>query len=140
MSLEYPEEFANKSTIKTDPFIKRILDRMPFEKRDSFTEDQLIALKMVLSSQKWGRHPLDIRGGISFWRWSYYYVLIGGKETRALTRRQEQVTRKAYAFFILGFFVFSTILGLVTLYLLKSALGINILPETSLGFWGWLTG
>ena len=140
MSLQYPEEFAKKSAIKADPFVKRILGRMSSENRDSFTEDQLVALKSALSGQKWEKHPLDIRGVLRFWRWSYYYVLIGGKETRALTRRQEQVTRTAYAFFILGFFVFSTLLGVVTLYLLKSALGINIIPETTLGFWGWLSG
>jgi hypothetical protein len=140
MSLQYPEEFAKKSTIKADPFIKRILGRMSSENKDSFTENQLIAIKLALSGQKWEKHPLDIRGTLSFWRWSYYYVFIAGKETRALSRRQEQVTRTAYAFFILGFFVFSTLLGLVILYLIKSALGINILPGESLGFWGWLKG
>lgn len=140
MSLQYPDEFAKKSTIRTDPFIKRILGRMSSENRDSFTEDQLISLKSVLSGQKWEKHPLDIRGVLRFWRWSYYYVFIAGKETRALSRRQEQVTRTAYAFFIFGFFVFSTLLGLVTLYLIKSALGINIMSGESLGFWGWLKG
>lgn len=140
MSLQYPKEFAEKSTIKADPFVKRILGRMSPEIQKSFTENQLIALKSAMSGQKWEKHPLDIRGVLRFWRWSYYYVFIAGKETRALSRRQEQVTRKAYAVFIVGFFLFSTILGLVTLYLVKSALGINIMPVESLGLWEWLMG
>ena len=38
------------------------------------------------------------------------------------------------------FLLFSLLLGLVMLYILKSALGINLLPNHSLGLWDWLKG
>ncbi|HBB24465.1 MAG TPA: 3-phosphoshikimate 1-carboxyvinyltransferase, partial [Pseudomonas sp.] len=35
------------------------------------------------------------------------------------------------------FLLFSALVGLVILYLLKSALGINLFPDFSLGLWDW---
>ena len=36
--------------------------------------------------------------------------------------------------------MFSTLLGLLILYLVKSALGIDLVPGFSLGTWGWFKG
>ncbi len=139
MPFRYPEQnFAKYASVRTDPFIKNLLDRISLDNRDSFTDDQLLSLKLALSGRKWGQHALDIRGVLRFWRWRYYYVFIGGRETRTLSRREKRMTRTAYALFVLSFFSFSTLLGLATLYILKSAMGVNLMPEYSLGLWGWL--
>ncbi len=139
MPFRYPEQnFAKYASVRADPLIKNLLGRISSENRDSFTDDQLLSLKLALSGRKWGQHTLDVRGVVRFWRWRYYYVLIGGRETRTLSRREKRMTRTAYALFVLSFFTFSTLLGLATLYILKSAMGVNLIPEYSLGLWGWL--
>jgi len=125
------------SSISSDPFIKGLLARVPQENRDSFSDAQLLSLKIALSGRKWGRHAVDVRGTFGVWRWKYYYVLVCGREQRALTRRQENIARTVNALFMLTFLSFSVLLGLLVLYLIKSALGIDLIPGFSLGIWGW---
>ena len=125
------------SRIRLDPFVAGLLERLPKESKDSFTDEQLLSLKVALSGRRWGHHTFDIRGVLGFWRWHYYYVLIGGRERRELSRRQLKVARTTKALALLIFLSFSTILGLHALYLIKSALGIDIFHGFSLGIWSW---
>ncbi|OCC15609.1 hypothetical protein DBT_0960 [Dissulfuribacter thermophilus] len=124
--------------IKNDPFIRELLRKLPSEERDSFTDRQLLALKAALGARRrWGRHLIDIRGTIGLWRWRYYYVILGGRERRKLSRRQEQMLRSVKLAFLVGFLTFSSLLGLLIIYLVKSALGIDLIPGFSLGIWDW---
>lgn len=127
----------NLSSIKFDPFVAGLLERLPKENKDSFTDEQLLSLKIALSGRRWGHHAFDIRGVLGFWNWRYYYVFIGGRERRELSRRHLKVARTTKALTLLVFLSFSTILGLLGLYLAKSAFGINILQGYSLGIWSW---
>ncbi len=125
------------SNIRYDPFVAGLLKRLPAGTRNAFTDEQLLLLKIALSGRRWGHHAFDIRGALGFWRWHYYYVIIGGRERRQLSRRQLAVARTSKALALLAFLSFSTVLGLLSLYLIKSALGINLLPGHSLGIWSW---
>jgi len=124
--------------IRNDPFVRELLERLPESDRDLFTDRQLLALKSALGSRRlWNRHPLDLRGGFSFWRWRYYFVILAGRERRRLTRRDILMMRSVTAFLFSVFFIFSLLFGLLVLYLIKSAFGINLIEGYSFGIWSW---
>jgi hypothetical protein len=66
-----------------DPFIKGLKERLPDDLKDSFTKEQLMALKVAFGARQWGQHPLDLRGTFKLWRWRYYFVLLAGRNRRA---------------------------------------------------------
>jgi len=123
-----------------DPFIIGLKQRLPEELRESFSNEQLQGLRTAFATRSWARHKLDLRGTLNIWRTQYYFVLVAGRNKRSLTRTQQRLSVVAKAGAITLFLLFSLILGLVTLYVLKSALGINLLPNYSLGLWDWFKG
>ncbi|ARD22790.1 hypothetical protein [Shewanella japonica] len=58
-----------------------------------------------------------------------------GKNKRAYTRREKNMSMLMMFATIGGFILMSTLFGLLLLYLLKSWLGIDLFPDTSLGIW-----
>ena len=120
-----------------DPFIKGLKERLPDDLKDSFTKEQLMALKVAFGARQWGQHPLDLRGTFKLWRWRYYFVLLAGRNRRDLSRTERNLSRAATAASLAVFLPMCTVLGLLALYLIKSALGINIFPNFSFGIWGW---
>ena len=74
---------------------------------------------------------------MNFWRFRYYFVFLAGRDRRALSRQQERFFRGTELTFLFGFLGFSALLGLLILYLLKSAAGIDLFPNHSLGIWDW---
>lgn len=123
-----------------DAFIEGLKDRLPADLRETFSAEQLAALKVAFGARQWGRHPVDVRGTLKLWRWRYYFVVLAGRNRRELSRLEEDLSRLMKATLILGFLTFSTLIGLLVLYLAKSALGIDLFPDFSLGIWGWFKG
>ena len=123
--------------IRRDPSIQHLLGRMPQDIADTFTEAQLASLRLALGARSWGRHAVDVRGTVVFWRWRYYYVFLLGRNRRELTRREKQLSLLLQAVFLSALLLLSTLLGLLVLYLVKSALGIDLFPGFSLGIWSW---
>jgi hypothetical protein len=123
--------------IRKDVFVTNLLRKIPAEHRDGFTDAQLQALKVALGARSGGAHAIDLRGTLGIWRWRYYYGFLAGRNLRTLTRREEAAFRLAEIGFLVGFLAFSTVLGLVALYLLKSFLGIDLIPGRSFGVWDW---
>ena len=117
--------------------IKRLLSKMSPEMAASFSEEQLIAMNQSLGGRSWARHKVDLRGTLGIWRSRYYFVILAGKNRRELSRLEEQVGRATMAMFFALFITFSILLGLLVLYLIKSALGINLFENFSLGIWSW---
>lgn len=128
--------------IKHDPTIEKVLSRMPEDIADSFNDEQLMHLRNAIGAREWGSHAVDFRGTFKFplVRWRYYYVLLLGRNYRDLSRKEKQFALLATAFFTALFLIFSTLLGILILYLLKSAAGIDIFPNFSFGVWGWFKG
>jgi hypothetical protein len=52
----------NNSQIKDEPALRKLLSRMPDNVAKSFSDEQLLHLKVALGSRKWGRHNTDLRG------------------------------------------------------------------------------
>jgi len=57
-----------------------------------------------------------------------------------MSRQEQQIKRISYLLFITAFLSFSTLLGILVLYLIKSAMGIDIFPDFSFGIWSWFQG
>ena len=128
-----------KKQIKDEPTIKDLLEKMPISVAESFNEEQLTHLLTVLGSKKWGKHAIDLRGTfkIPFYKWRFYYVFLTGKNHRDLSRTEKDISLMSKALFVSLFILLSTLIGLLVLYLIKSALGIDIFPNFSFGVWGW---
>ena len=120
--------------------LNKVLGKMPEAVKDSFTSDQLEAIKGVLEANAWKKHSIDLRSSISFFSYHYYYVFIAGRDQRNLSREEIRFKRLMYLTFFSLFMAFSTLLGLFALYLIKSAMGIDLFPHFSLGIWTWFKG
>lgn len=120
-----------------DAFVKGLKERLPDDLRDSFSNEQLSALKVAFGARQWGRHPVDMRGTLKLWRWRYYFVLLAGRNQRDLSRAQQELSLTAKALGVSVFLMISLLVGLLFLYLIKSALGINLFSGYSLGLWDW---
>ncbi|MGF1762804.1 hypothetical protein [Aliivibrio kagoshimensis] len=122
--------------IRSDPFVQKLLSRMPDEVSNSFTEKQLTCLLTSLGSRRWGRHKVDVRTTVGFFHWRYYFVFLFGRNRRELSRLEERVSLLAKAVMLTTALLFV----LLVVYLLKSAAGIDLFPGFSLGIWGWFKG
>ncbi len=120
-----------------DAFTKGLKERLPPELRDSFSSEQLSALKIAFGARRWGRHPVDLRGTLDLFGWRYYYVLLIGRNKRDMTRNERRLSRLGSALLVFVFLLFCGLIGLLMLYLAKSAMGIDLLPNFSFGVWSW---
>jgi hypothetical protein len=123
--------------IRQDPGLQKLLSRMPSDVANSFTEQQLAHLRVALGARQWGKHQIDLRGTLKLFHWRYYYVVVAGRNLRDGSRSQQQLSRLMLALVISMLLVVSAALGLLVLYLLKSALGIDLFDGFSLGIWSW---
>lgn len=125
------------SSIYSDPIITKLMDKVPSEMRDSFSEAQLVALKVALGGRTWGAHAVDLRFTLKWWRWQYYVVLLLGRNRRVLSAREQHIQRVTMTLVTSVFLVVSTLMGILVLYLIKSALDIDLIPGFSFGVWAW---
>lgn len=132
----YPKPFADRP-LEQDPFVRGLKQRLPEHLRESFSSEQLDALRSVFGARSWVRHRVDLRGTVKLWGNQFYFAILAGRNKRNLTRPQQNLSLLAKAALITLFLLFSGLLGLAILYLLKSALGIDLLPGVSLGLWDW---
>lgn len=123
--------------VNQDPAIINLLENMPDEVKASFSELQLAHLRNAVSTRQWQHHAIDVRGTIPWFSSRFYYVFIAGKNQRQLTRQALGHRRLLKAMLLTAFLSLSTLLGLLLLYGLKSALGINLFEGFSLGIWQW---
>jgi hypothetical protein len=128
--------------IKDEPAMRKLLSRMPNNVATSFSDEQLLHLKVALGGRNWGRHKIDFRGTLPlpFFTSKIYYVFLLGRNHRDLTRGEKAVSAFTFAFFVSLFVLLSILVGILALYLLKSALGIDLIEGYSFGVWTWFKG
>jgi len=134
---ESESESTSLSALRTDTVISRLLSSMPDSVKESFSEEQLAHLKLAVGTRHWDKHALDLRGTFKLWRTRYYYVLLFGQNHREISRWQQQLSGFVTMLMLGLFLLFSMTIGFLVLYLIKSALGINIFKGFSLGIWSW---
>lgn len=125
------------SELRSDPAVKSLLERMPKNIQDTFTEEQLSHLKVAIGARQWGNHVIDYRGVIKIFRYRYYYVLLAGRNRRELSIKDQKIANVTQAIFFIAVFSLITVLTFLFLYLIKSALGIDIFKGFSFGVWDW---
>lgn len=130
---------AEHYSIRHDPDIHGLLDRLPKETAQSLTDTQLRHLKVALGSGKWRKHRVDMRGTVSvpFYPAQVYFVLLMGRNRREVSRQERNMLFGSFLLLLIAFFTICTGLGLLSLYLIKSSLGIDLFSEFSLGIWDW---
>ena len=97
---------AEGRDLRDEPFVRSLLEKLPSGARDSFSDEQLLALKVALGGRAWGVHAVDWRWTLKLWHWHYYFVLLAGRNRRDLSRREREIARIALALFLAGFVVF----------------------------------
>ncbi|WP_407331090.1 hypothetical protein [Enterovibrio sp. 27052020O] len=133
------QTIGQAGSIHRDPFIRAFLDKIPKDVGLSFTDAQLLQLKMMFGTRGKANHAVDIRTVVGGFGWNYYLVFLFGRNRRDLSRAEQKVANAwRIALLLLGSFaLFSMVV--VSLYLLKSLAGIDLLPRFSFGFWTWLS-
>jgi hypothetical protein len=128
------------NAIRKDPDVMNLLSRLPDETALSLTDRQLSHIKVAVGNGGYRKHKIDCRGTIPipFYPSRIYFVLLMGRNIRAVTRREKSIALMTTLFLTTLFLSLSTLLGLVVLYILKSALGIDLFEGSSLGLWNWL--
>lgn len=126
--------------IKKDPTIKSLLSRLPADVKETFSEEQLEALKVAIGNREWKTHPVDIRTTFGLFGKRYYMVFVAGRSRRKAGRLQKMIFRKAEVMFISFLIMFMVLAGTFFLYLLKSALGLDFMSGESFGGWDWFQG
>ena len=127
-------------SIRKDPDIMSLLSRLPLETASVLTDTQLSHIKVAIGSGKYRKHKVDIRGTfpVPFYPSRIYFVLLLGRNVRCLSRQEKCIAVTSILLLTVLFLMFSTALGLVIIYVIKSALGINLLEGYSLGLWDWI--
>jgi hypothetical protein len=118
-------------------YFKQFLTKLPEAVQQSFSSEQLSALQLAFGAEPWTKHPIDFRDSFKLWRWRFYFVFVAGRDLRQLAARRFRLMRRVKIIFLALYLVSSTLLAMFALYLLKSALGIDIFPHFSFGIWGW---
>jgi len=137
-----PKISGIKMSIKNDPFTENVLESLPDEVRSSLNKKQVIALRLALIKvHKSSRHLLDIRFDLPLYFTRYYLVFLFGKDRRHAVlqlndERRKHSSRLAQLGFIamsLWIFISSSLtLLFLLLYLIKSFMGIDIMPDMHL--------
>lgn len=135
---QHLSELANGS-IHRDPFIRAFLEKTPKDVAATFTDAQLLQLKLMFGTRAKAHHAVDFRTVVGGFGWNYYLVFLCGRNRRDLSHAEQKAANASRIMVMLmGCFVlFSAVV--TALYLVKSFFGIDLLPRFSLGIWTWLS-
>lgn len=123
------------SNDSSEAFTHHIMNQINLEVRHSLTKVQLDEIKKaILANAKGRKHLVDIRGLIPLFFTKYYFVFLLGKDKRRITKQSEGIRRKETDILATSvFFIFFSLplffLGFMSLYLLKTELGIDLFSE-----------
>ena len=118
-----------------DPFLEEFFQRIPERTARSFSDDQLLAIKMAFSARTWGAHSVDLRLSLPFLLRRYYIVLLMGPERRSAVRRA--LDRKRTPLATLGnamgigvFLAVAAVPVMIIAYTLKTSFNVNLFADT----------
>lgn len=117
------------------PYTVQLIKNIDARVRDSLTPNQMAAIvEASEASRKLGQHPVDLRGVIPLYFAKYYFVFLMGRDRRSISRKQEK--RRLEWTSLLAWTLFITVISLpfivllvTLLYLFKSSLGLDFIPD-----------
>ncbi|WP_394200315.1 hypothetical protein [Shewanella waksmanii] len=139
-NVDMPTQTTNTTTkANDDPVLTSLFENMDKQIVASFSHQQKRALSLAVRGQSWGKHSVDKRGTFAFpfVRWRFYYVFLLGRNRRAYTRREKNLSMLMFIAMVGGFLLISVMIGLLVLYLIKSAMGVDLFADSSTGIWDW---
>ncbi|MFQ6007183.1 MAG: hypothetical protein ACE5OQ_16965, partial [Woeseia sp.] len=74
-------------------FERMFLARIPRAVAQSFSDEQLLAIKTVFGAERWDQHPVDLRGTLWLPFRRCYYVFLAGPERRLRARPRDRRER-----------------------------------------------
>lgn len=119
--------------------LERFYHALDEETSNTLTDKQKQAVeRAVMDITLATRHRVDFRRSFPLFSRRYYVVFLFGRDLRRCQREESPLRRLVVSVLV----VLALILGLgsvfITLYLIKSALGIDIFKDYHLGLWDWL--
>ncbi|WP_317929980.1 hypothetical protein [Halioxenophilus sp. WMMB6] len=127
---------SRETTTQSKP-LERLFARIPPELAESFSEPQRAALAEALASSS--NHAIDFRPvvKIPLLPWSFYLVFLAGRNRRFMSSREQRMAVQTLISLLITAIVVLGLVGIVVLYLIKSALGIDLIKDFHWGIWFW---
>lgn len=109
------------------PAIERFYAHLDERIAEELTPEQKEGVeKALLATTLTSRHQIDIRRSFPFFSKRYYLVFLFGRDLRRQHRQESTLSRMLLTFLLLIAVLFVTCCILLTLYMIKSALGIDV--------------
>lgn len=106
------------------PVIERFYTHLDETIAQGLTPEQKEGVEnAILASTLASRHQIDIRRSFPFFSKRYYLVFLFGRDLRRQHRQESTLSRMLLTFLLLIAVLFVTCCILLTLYMIKSALG-----------------
>lgn len=116
--------------------ITRFFKSIPTELCASLSDDQVKAIeKAIVTNTVRSEHCVDVRPTIGFGKWRYYAVLLVGRDRRSEKRKNGSLSLLCKSLSIIVGAILLFMSAVLTMYLIKSALGIDIFKHFSFGVW-----
>ena len=120
------------------PAIERFYAQLDPQISEELTPEQKAGVeKAVLAITLGARHKVDIRRSFPFFGKRFYLVFLLGRDLRQQHRQESTLSRILLTFLLLIAVLFVTSCILLTLYMIKSALVIDIFHNFHVGIWDW---
>ena len=120
------------------PAIERFYAQLDPQISEELTPEQKAGVeKAVLAITLGARHKVDIRRSFPFFGKRFYLVFLLGRDLRQQHRQESTLSRILLTFLLLIAVLFVTCCILLTLYMIKSALGIDVFQNFHVGIWDW---
>ncbi|MBA8196843.1 hypothetical protein HVZ23_03220 [Citrobacter freundii] len=120
------------------PVIERFYAQLDEKISQGLTTEQKDGVeKAVLAITLGSRHQVDIRRSFPFFGRRFYLVFLFGRDLRHWHRRESTLSNILIALLLLFVVLFVTCCVLLTLYMIKSALGIDVFQNFHVGIWDW---
>ncbi len=129
---------SREKQARKDP-VAQVMSRMPPAIQASFSEAQLAALQAAMAGS--AAHAIDVRPVVKvpLLPWSFYLVLLAGRNRRDMSAKEQRIAARTLLCLIVCGTTILAVTGLLVLYLIKSALGIDIFDNFSFGIWDWFS-
>lgn len=125
-----------KST--SDLVVERFYSALDPETEASLTPEQKRGIEQALvRSSLASRHRIDFRHSFPFLHRRYFVVFLCGRDLRKIPRESTLLGRIFSTLAITIAVLFAILAVLLALYMLKSALGIDMFKNFHVGIWTW---
>ena len=125
----------NDKSREVDAYTQHVMGNIPADVFKTLNIVQIHALEKAISTNApYRKHPVDLRGTVSFFFIRFYFVILLGRDRRDVIRNKEEARKlQAKSISIMTFLYAVICMALpvvfLLLYIVKSWAGIDIFPD-----------